>query len=334
MAVRARGKVFARLGLLLSLVLVPGCVVVHVVGHHGLRRASNGQTMVRGEPESVEMTAEAALAKRKPPVQPKHGLVTIAFDDGYTSVYEVAFPLMERFGFVATVNVISDRVPGLDPRYMHRRQLLRLQSAGWEIGSHSVYHNRPLTKMSLSDAEYELKESARQLRTLGFEINSFTYPYDLRNGALENLSRSCYQDAAAGGDVANRFPPPDPYWLKRMGVYHRMSVQYVSAQIEAAERRNSWLILFFHNISDERSAMAYPPAQFRQLLEFLRSQPVEVVTQWQGVELARAFRGTASVGKDAALREGHTDGSLDNSRRGMKIKRRVVRTASKVGMRR
>jgi peptidoglycan/xylan/chitin deacetylase (PgdA/CDA1 family) len=231
------------------------------------------------------------------------------------TIYDNAFPPMKRLGFVATVNAIADRTMGLDPRYMHREHLLELQSDGWEIASHSVYHSRPLTKMSLSEADYEFKESARQLRSLGLRINSFTYPYDSRNNALENLSKAYYQDVASGGEVANPFPPPDFYFLKRMGIYHHMSVDYVCNKIKAAEQQNSWLILIFHNISDASSAIAYPPDQFRQILEFLHSQPAEVVTQWEGTQLARAYKTSKAAGMKVVQAQKNQSGDSQAARR-------------------
>jgi hypothetical protein len=97
-----------------------------------------------------------------------------------------------------------------------------------------------------------------------------------------------YQDVGAGGETSNSYPPADCYSLTRVGVYHRMSVDHFRKLIADAEEKNSWLILFFHMISDESRPLAYPPAQFRELMEYIHTQPVEVVTQWEGVQLARA----------------------------------------------
>lgn len=72
------------------------------------------------------------------------GMVSLVFDDGLSSVYQYAFPVLTRYGLVATVGVIANRVDSGDPDFMDEKQLHELQSAGWEIASHSLTHKRPI----------------------------------------------------------------------------------------------------------------------------------------------------------------------------------------------
>lgn len=72
------------------------------------------------------------------------GMVSLVFDDGLSSVYQYAFPVLARHGLVATVGVIANRVGSGDPDFMDEKQLHELQAAGWEIASHSLTHKRPI----------------------------------------------------------------------------------------------------------------------------------------------------------------------------------------------
>ncbi len=62
--------------------------------------------------------------------------VIITFDDGYRSVYELAFPVLQECGFQGVVYVITGYVGA--PTYMSSAQLTELFANGWETGSHTV----------------------------------------------------------------------------------------------------------------------------------------------------------------------------------------------------
>lgn len=72
------------------------------------------------------------------------GMVTFVFDDGLSSVYQYAFPVLDRYGFPATVGIIAGRVDSGDPDFMSVRQIRTLEKAGWEVASHSLTHKRPV----------------------------------------------------------------------------------------------------------------------------------------------------------------------------------------------
>ena len=108
-------------------------------------------------------------------------MITLTFDDGLLNTYEVAFPILEKYGFKAVTFIITGVVTGKrkqDRGYsgMNLEQIRELQQAGWEIGSHSVMH--PLfDSISLNEAENELVNSKEYLESNGFSIQSFAFPY-------------------------------------------------------------------------------------------------------------------------------------------------------------
>jgi len=288
--------------------LFAGLVVLVALGGCKVR----GSQGVQSEPRTVhargqrwELNATSTrsqLPGRPLPPQPQHGLVTLSFDDGYSNVYDTAFPIMREYGLVGTANVVWDYVEGWDPNYMHREQLVALQSAGWEIASHSVSHSRPLTEMSLSEAEYELTESAKDLRALGFDVTDFVAPYDAWNADLARTASNCYRSVAAGGDCLNAYPPADLFTLKRVGVYSFTPLTSVYKFVNEAERGNQWLILMFHSVADRKSVMMVPSARFRELVEYLHSRQVEVVTQREAVQLAEGLRKQVVAQEPAVVR--------------------------------
>ena len=111
------------------------------------------------------------------------GMVSLVFDDGLSSVYEYAFPVLTRYGLVATVGIIADRVDSGDPDFMKEKELHELEKAGWEIASHSLTHKRPIDipKFVAEEKCLLLKPVAGQ-RPL-FEAK---YKYEELSGLMEN----------------------------------------------------------------------------------------------------------------------------------------------------
>ncbi|HBV88969.1 MAG TPA: xylanase [Desulfosporosinus sp.] len=101
--------------------------------------------------------------------------VVITFDDGYEDNYTIAFPILKKYGFTASVFVVSSYING--EGFMSEPQLKELIANGWEIEGHTVSHPY-LTQMDKHTVINELKHSKEQLeKVLGQPVNFFAYPY-------------------------------------------------------------------------------------------------------------------------------------------------------------
>jgi hypothetical protein len=70
-------------------------------------------------------------------------MITLTFDDAHTSVLRDAAPILRRCGMVATIGAICDRVFWNNTQqFMGPDELRELESEGWEIASHSLFHRR------------------------------------------------------------------------------------------------------------------------------------------------------------------------------------------------
>lgn len=163
-------------------------------------------------------------------------VVAITFDDGYRSVNERARPILERYGFPATVFVPTRLVgqvprlswPGID-RWLdgpHDRELepmsapeLRaLIGRGWEIGSHTLTHPR-LPLLGDDELRDELATSRRECTEMtGVECTSIAYPY----GAVDSrvLRESEAAGYSAGALLSASLRPTSSIGCPRIGVYH------------------------------------------------------------------------------------------------------------------
>lgn len=133
-------------------------------------------------------------------------VAALTFDDGYRSVYEVARPLLERFGWAATVFAISDWLggtnqwPGQPPtipaaRLMSATELRELSASGWEIGAHSRNHP-DLTSLSLTELVDEVTLPATVLADVtGHPVRVFAYPYGRYNQPVRAAVAEIYTAA-------------------------------------------------------------------------------------------------------------------------------------------
>ena len=156
------------------------------------------------------------------------GLVGITFDDGYSDFIDNALPVLQRYGFNATVFMLGGRLGGDnswipdDPRkdLLTAEQIKQLAASGIEIGSHGLLHPSlpSVDEATLAD---ELQNSRRVLQDVsGQEVPGFAYPF----GHLDARAFRGVQDA--GYDYACSVWPTEfsgPYALTRINVLDKYS---------------------------------------------------------------------------------------------------------------
>jgi peptidoglycan/xylan/chitin deacetylase (PgdA/CDA1 family) len=129
------------------------------------------------------------------------GLVGLTFDDGYENNLRYALPILERFGFSATVFVVGGML-GKEDDWYHRfepRPRMKLlgvdgvrevSARGMEVGAHSMTHSA-LSGMEAESLEEEVSGSRQVLsEVLGEEVEGFAYPYGAIDGAAVRAVRT------------------------------------------------------------------------------------------------------------------------------------------------
>ncbi|HSP78928.1 MAG TPA: polysaccharide deacetylase family protein, partial [Myxococcaceae bacterium] len=164
-------------------------------------------------------------------------LLAITFDDGFEDNFSQAAPALEELGMRATffmpgqpLRLAEDDTAGLldfsrerlrlgrPMRHLSAAQLRELRARGHEIGSHSMSH-RPMSSLSLLEAEEELAASKQQLeQVLGEPIHYFAWPFgflkDFSPALVEAAERVGYRKTLSASRGPNRPGAPLP-WLLR-----------------------------------------------------------------------------------------------------------------------
>lgn len=132
------------------------------------------------------------------------GYLAICFDDGLKSNYDVAYPVLAEAGIPATVYIITSMIGGSyhGKPTMSASELLELQAAGWEIGSHTVTDPN-LTEITLEEAEAEFRDSKATLEALGLDVKTFAYPRGEFNQDLVELGSRYYERQRTTMDQAH-----------------------------------------------------------------------------------------------------------------------------------
>lgn len=156
------------------------------------------------------------------------GLVGLTFDDGYVDFVDNVVPKLHRYGWTATVFVISGRLGednGWDlegPRkpLMTADQVKQAAAAGMEIGSHGVRHNS-LVCLEDDVLRSEITRSREVLRGIsGQPVDGFCYPYgDVSQRVMEAVRIGGYEYGTAiwRGPLSGRFALPRTYVGDRDG---------------------------------------------------------------------------------------------------------------------
>jgi peptidoglycan/xylan/chitin deacetylase (PgdA/CDA1 family) len=151
------------------------------------------------------------ISRSKPP-----RAVIITFDDGNVSNYTLALPILQDFGFKATFFVTAGFI-GKNGT-MSWSQIRALQTAGMEIGSHTVTH-RPPSLLDENEIRYELSESRRILEDgLGAPVKSVSSPTGFFNPLMRNIAKEVGYRALCFGRTGLASDRGDPFALNRIAI--------------------------------------------------------------------------------------------------------------------
>jgi peptidoglycan/xylan/chitin deacetylase (PgdA/CDA1 family) len=159
------------------------------------------------EAVTLDQVEDAWYGQGELPVKP----IVVSFDDGYSSQYENAFPVLSERDWPAVLNLPTEGAELPDA------EVEKLLDAGWELASKAT-NEFPLTAVDPATLETEVAGSRRILRQrFGVPVRNFCYPsgsYDTT--VISAVHRAGYVGAQT--EISGIADAGHPYILDRVQI--------------------------------------------------------------------------------------------------------------------
>ncbi len=168
-------------------------------------------------------------------------IAVITFDDGLRDFYSAAFPILDKFGFKATVFLTSGLINKTFPtgrECLRKAEIRELAAKGIEFGSHTVNHPQ-LKKLSTDEIAYELSASKITIEAIvGYPVTLFSYPYKFpeedrcftRNFTAQLVALG--YSAEVTTIIGTAQPGDNPFYLKRLPINDCDDIPLFQAKLE------------------------------------------------------------------------------------------------------
>jgi len=178
---------------------------------------------------TIDFAALVAYFQKREPLPPRP--VIISMDDGYREVYDVAWPLLDEYGFSASLFVIPAHAGY--PAYLDWEQMAALRKAGFYFGSHTLSH-QDMYKASPAEARQQMRDSKALIEEkLGQPVIAFSYPLGAYTASTIALLKECgYQAACTLDSGYYQWADSDGlFLLKRIRVDYEMTLEEFAAKL-------------------------------------------------------------------------------------------------------
>jgi len=140
----------------------------------------------------------------------------ITFDDGHQSFHGTGVPVLEKYGFSATMFLITSRIG--NKGYLDWPEIIELSERNIDFESHGVMHSI-LTRIDSSEAETEIIRSKEILEDrLGREVCGYAYRGGHFNENIKSMIRSAGYHYAVCSRQGLNDPAADLFEVKRRSV--------------------------------------------------------------------------------------------------------------------
>ncbi len=219
-------------------------LMYHAFGHPGEppsryvvpgRRFARQMAWLRWRGYRVLRLEDFLRDRRAYELPPARSLV-ITMDDGYADNHAVAYPILRRHRFPATIFLVSGAIGAanrwdegsvLSGRPLAScRAIEEMRSGGISYGAHTRTHP-PLTAIEAGRAREEIEGSRADLEDrLGQPIAAFSYPYGKYDATIEEVVKERGFAGACTVREGPNDPATSPWALRRIEIYGTDSLAY------------------------------------------------------------------------------------------------------------
>jgi peptidoglycan/xylan/chitin deacetylase (PgdA/CDA1 family) len=221
-------------------------------------------------------------------------VISITFDDGTRSQYTTAFPLMRDRNIVGTFYIPTGYFPADNPyNKITASELLQMQNAGNEIGSHSASHV-DFTKLTETQIRQECSESKATLQSYGLTVNNFAYPYGTGDLNYANSIASQYYRSTrivfySPMTIANAPFQLSAFYGQSQGAQYANLLPALKNMVDHTVNSNEWTVFYFHNVASYKDSVTYggiSVEDFTSFLNYAKASEAQILTINQALNLA------------------------------------------------
>jgi len=161
--------------------------------------------------------------------------VILTIDDGYRSAYDIAFPILKKYGFTATLFIYTDFIEA-STSALTWDHIRAMKDGGFEVGSHTLSHCDLTKRREGEEMEAYLARIVKELRLskeiiddqLNQDTSYLAFPYGEHNQRVLNL---CEEVGYKMGFSVRKGGNPffsDPLTLRRNQILRKDMRSFVS----------------------------------------------------------------------------------------------------------
>ena len=182
------------------------------------------------------------LASLDAPPEDRTKQIFLTFDDGYTEVRDVAWPLLSEREIPFHVFFVTDFAGrtnawdlslGRPPfRHLDWTTVRVMAERGVTFGSHTASHT-DVTRMSRGDARASLERSRKAIEdAVGKPVRTLSYPYGRYHAVAQEVARAAGFEAAFSLYPSHRNAVTDRFALRREAVYIIDPVSMIETKLQ------------------------------------------------------------------------------------------------------
>lgn len=193
--------------------------------------------------------------------------LTYSFDDNTPNQVPVAVPVLEKYNYRGSFNLITSWVEDWSP-------WKAIAERGHEISSHTITHPN-LAEKDLATQEKELKESKEVIeREIGKECVTFVYPYCIASD-LDVTKKYYISGRSCNGQIVP-YTPENMFDISSRGVgdqYTFDSAKNFNAWADQAYEQKGWAVYLIHGIDDDGGYSPIKSSELDAHLSYVSADP-------------------------------------------------------------
>jgi peptidoglycan/xylan/chitin deacetylase (PgdA/CDA1 family) len=211
--------------------------------------------------------------------KPKKGKIMLQFDDGHSSAYKKAYPVLQQKGWPAACAIIPSAI-GAKNR-LSLPMMNKMSKNGWDMMSHPPAS--PKTALPGLPPEVQrrkIEQAHSQLIALGFEKGArhLVAPYNRLSGTTIDILRDVHETTFLfGGCPNNAQQPSNPYFISRV---QGSSARGAKRIIDMAAQFNQLAVVTFHVLGGKGTSLRV----FKDVVTHVEKKNVDVITPSQLID--------------------------------------------------